>query len=262
MSVLGHLTDCATNAVLSPSEKESITTSITTLSYRLSLYFEKQISEKIRFGSSTRDTILPRGIDAHSDIDYMIVFGDSSSKPQTYLDRLRRFVESYYSRSEISQSHPTIKLSLNHIHFDLVPAISGYSNNLYQIPNTTGYSDWMQTNPNDFNSRLTQSNMSHKYLIKPLVRLMKYWNARNEQYVFDSYSLEQHIVNHAWFGNNLRDYLFAYVRQMSLGWSDAQWRKDRVERAKQIVTNTEQYETQGYPALAEAEIAKLLPKYW
>lgn len=262
MSVLSHLIDCATNAVLTSDERESINTSISTLASRLRAYFGNSIIEQIRFGSSTRDTILPRIIDEHSDIDYMIVFSDTESKPQTYLDRIKRFAENSYARSEIVQSSPTIVLSLNHIKFDLVPALKGYFSGSYRIPgSSSSYSEWIDTNPNDFNGKLTQANMQHKSLIKPLIRLMKYWNS-NSGYVFDSYSLEQHIVQNSWSGSNLKDYLFNYVHRMTPDWSDAQWRKDRIQRAKDIVQKTEQYEHDELPYSAEDEIKKLLPKYW
>ena len=91
----------------------------------------------------------------------MIVFDTASgtSKPQTYLDRLRRFAEKYYSSSEIHQSNPTVMLELDHIKFDLVPAISQYSQ--YQIPSpASSWSDWLLTDPNGFNQQLTDANSS------------------------------------------------------------------------------------------------------
>ena len=133
MSVNSYLTTLASDLVLSSSEKASISTSISTLSSRLNSYFGSNITNHFQFGSNTRGTILPRKADTDSDIDYMVVFDstDGQKKPQTYLDRLRRFAEEKYSTSEIAQSNPTIVLSLNHIKFELVPAIYNYS---YQIP--------------------------------------------------------------------------------------------------------------------------------
>jgi len=57
----------------------------------------------------------------------MVIFNiyDGQGKPQTYLDRLRELAEVKYSTSEISQSNPTIVLALNHIKFELVPAVNG-----------------------------------------------------------------------------------------------------------------------------------------
>lgn len=51
------------------------------------------LKQHFRFGSSTRGTILPRSMDEQSDIDYMIVFNENNATPQTYLNRLKTFVE-------------------------------------------------------------------------------------------------------------------------------------------------------------------------
>lgn len=136
MSVLSYLERRASDALLG-NEKESISKSITTLQTRLDAYFTGKLKSHFRFGSSTRGTILPRSMDEHSDIDYMIVFNDDDSVPQTYLDRLKRFAENYYGKSEIYQSSPTIVLELNHIKFDLVPAKPGWFSG-YKIPNNAG----------------------------------------------------------------------------------------------------------------------------
>ena len=118
-------------------KKASLNTSISTLEYRLELFFGSNIIENFKFGSSTRDTILPRKADSNSDIDYMVVFNNSNDNtPQTFLDRLKRFADTYYKNSEIHQSFPTIVLDLNHIKFELVPAYKSCFG--YYIPNKTG----------------------------------------------------------------------------------------------------------------------------
>lgn len=163
MSVLSFLTDTASSAVLSTTEQSSITTSITTLQSRMALHFDSGvIAQHFRFGSSTRGTILPRSMDEQSDIDYMVVFSDGSATPQTYLNRLKTFVEKRYGSSEIYQSSPTIVLELNHIKFDLVPATKTWLGEL-QIPNGSG--GWMTTNPNDFNATLEAKNKDNNSLI-------------------------------------------------------------------------------------------------
>ena len=176
MSVLGYLQTRASQAVLTASENASINTSISTLASRLNSHFGGNISTHFRFGSSTRGTILPRAMDEHSDIDYMVVFSQGGYTPQTYIGRLRKFAETYYSTSDIKQSSPTIVLQLNHIKFDLVPALAGYWTGIYQIPN--GTSAWRDTNPNDFNATLTAKNQAELSLIKPTIRLAKFWNAQ------------------------------------------------------------------------------------
>lgn len=256
MTVNSYLTSRASSAVLSTAEQGSINTSVSTLQTRLKSYFDTNLSTHFRFGSSTRGTILPRSMDADSDIDYMIVFKEGGYTPQTYLNRLRKFVDTYYASSDVKQSSPTIVLELNHIKFDLVPALSNVWGG-YQIPN--GPNAWQATNPNDFNASLTAKNASNHSLIKPTIRLMKFWNAQNG-YVFDSYGLEKWIVEQSyWLISTQRDYLFSTFDKLQTP-TDTQWRKERVERAKKIVSDTRALEAAGYPVSAETEIKKLIPE--
>ncbi len=255
MSVLSFLTDTASSAVLSTTEQLSITTSISTLQTRLGQHFSSGvIKQHFRFGSSTRGTILPRSMDRQSDIDYMIVFNDNSATPQTYLNRLRTFVEKRYSTSEIYQASPTIVLELNHIKFDLVPAIKSWLGDL-QIPNGSG--GWMTTNPNDFNETLEAKNKEHKSLIKPTIRLFKYWNA-TAGFPFQSFEMEKWVCGLSfWWLSNQKDYFFAVIDNLGTSSSYSQWVNDEITRAKKIVGTVRQYENDDMPATAEAELKKL-----
>lgn len=257
MSVLSYLTQRASDAVLSGAEKDSISKSISTLMNRIDYYFESDVTSRFQFGSSTRGTILPRSMDENSDIDYMVIFKDDGSKPQTYLNRLKRFIETYYSRSEIYQSSPTIVLELNHIKFEIVPAKEVWGQKY--IPDGNG--DWMMTNPNDFNNTLTDKNKNNGNLIKPTIRLAKYWNARNG-YVYSSYLLEKRIVelNFLWTKQNQRDFLFNVFDNISEYDVTAQHKKDKIKRAKEIVANVRKYESDSMPLTAEVEVKKLIPE--
>lgn len=255
MSVLSFLNAIASNAVLSSSEQSSIATSISTLQTRLGFHFGNgDIKQHFRFGSSTRGTILPRSMDEQSDIDYMVVFNDNSSTPQTYLNRLKTFVEKRYGSSEIYQSSPTIVLELNHIRFDLVPATTTWGGEL-QIPNGSG--GWMTTNPNDFNFTLEAKNKEHKSLIKPTIRLVKYWNAAS-RFPLDSFTTERWICSLSFWGlSNQKDYFFAVVDNLNISSSYSQWVNNEITRAKNIVANVRQYEKDEMPVTAENEIKKL-----
>lgn len=255
MSVLSFLTNTASSAVLSATEQSSIATSITTLQSRMSLHFDSgAIAQHFRFGSSTRGTILPRSMDEQSDIDYMVVFSDGSATPQTYLNRLKSFVEKRYGSSEIYQSSPTIVLELNHIKFDLVPATKTWLGEL-QIPNGTG--GWMTTNPNDFNATLDAKNKEYKSLIKPTVRLFKYWNA-TAGFPFQSYEMEKWVCGLSfWFLENQKDYFLAVIENLTTSTSYSQRVNNEIMRAKNIVANVRQYEKDEMPATAENEIKKL-----
>ena len=259
MSVLSYLSNLSSEAILSDTEKSNITNSINILNSRIVNDFGDRVTNQFRFGSSTRSTILPREFDDKSDIDYMIVFRDTDKSTQTYLDRLKQFAEKWYSSSDIKQSSPTIVLELNHIKFDLVPAITNYSSSTFQIPAPqSSYLTWIQTDPTGFNANLTRKNQELSSLIKPVIRLAKRWNVKAGK-VFESYVLEQDIVNMGFYtvDRNIKSYLFHAVPSLTLPWDAAQWRKDRLERAKTIINNTKAFESNNQPTSAENEIAKL-----
>lgn len=260
MSVQSYLDDLASKLVIKEEEKTRINASISTLSNRISSYFGSDISDQFKFGSYTRGTILPRKADSHSDIDYMIVFNNPNNyKPQTFLNQLKRFVEKYYQKSEIYQSFPTIALELQHIKFELVPATKDWFGTL-RIPSPSNvYEDWITTDPNGFNNQLTQKNQSCNNKIKPMIRLMKYWNGKNG-YIYSSYLLEKNITEQYYiFCYSVKDYLFNYISNLSYSWSSPQTAKDKLDRAKQIIKNVNYYENAGRFIEAEAEIKKLLP---
>ncbi|WP_206955953.1 SMODS domain-containing nucleotidyltransferase [Trinickia acidisoli] len=255
MSVLSFLTDTASNAVLSPIEQLSITTSINTLQTRLGLHFTNGVlKQHFRFGSSTRGTILPRSMDEQSDIDYMIVFSDNNATPQTYLNRLKAFAEKRYGTSAIYQSSPTIVLELNHIKFDLVPATMTWLGDL-AIPNGSG--GWRATNPSAFNSTLEAKNKASNSLIKPTIRLFKYWNAASGS-PFISFEMEQWVCGLTfWWLTNQKEYFFTVIDNLATNWSYPQWTNNEITRAKTIVANVKRYERDSMPATAEREIRRL-----
>lgn len=258
MSVNSYLTSLSSSLVLTRDESISINTSINTLITRLNLSFPDSINKQFQFGSSTRGTILPRRYDVNSDIDYLIEFKTSYSeikKPQTYLNYLKTFAENKYSTSLIKQSFPTIVLELNHIKFELVPSIKTSSN--YLIPSKS-FSDWIETNPNEFNSKLTNANTNNYSMIKPLVRLIKYWNAKNN-YCFLSYELENYICDINFFNcRNLNDYFYTFWEKINYSHNTSIEVKNKVDKMKQYVSNIKIYERMGQPALAEIEIKKIL----
>lgn len=259
MSVNSYLVSRASSAVLSEKERDSIATSISTMKSRLDSWFQvdgDKLSNHFRFGSSMRGTILPRRDDAHSDIDYMVVFEKGGLKPQSYLDRLKKFVAGKYATSEVYQSSPTIVLELNHIKFELVPALHAWGNT-HQIP--SGPQEWQYTDPKDFNDTLENVNKNNAYLIKPTIRLAKIWNSANG-YVFDSYLFEKWICDRSfWAAISQRDHLFTVFDGLSENQTTA-WRNEKIRRAKQIVANVRANEDAGYPATAEIEVKKLIPE--
>ena len=194
------------NLVLSYNDTEriKITASISHLENILKSRLENQVVEIIRFGSYTRNTILPRKYDPNSDIDLMIVFDNENLlAPETYRKKLLNVVSSAYPNSISQKDFPAIKLILNHIKFDLVPAYCQnyvFLGKTYYIPSK--YSGWMKTTPNDINYRLQTTNQRiGNNVIRNTIRLCKHWNA-SVNYPFESYLMEQNILNLSFWNAN------------------------------------------------------------
>lgn len=262
MSVQSHFDSLASNLVLSESEKSKITTSVDTISTRINSYFASDVTNHFKFGSSTRGTILPRNTDKNSDIDYMVIFkNEDNYKPQTLLNRLKSFAQHYYNNSEIHQSHPTMVLELQHIKFELVPAIKDAWGTIYIPSHASDFTEWTSTDPSGFNATLTEKNTSHNNKIKPLVRLMKYWNALNGYYL-SSYGLEKWITDNFYFScSSLKDYVYSTFESLNYNWNDPQNYKNKVDRAKKIIEDTKKFESDNMPYTAEAEIKKIFPEF-
>jgi predicted nucleotidyltransferase len=279
MTLNSYLKRIADLAVIRDDEKANIQRSISTLRDRLSDHFSGQLFDQFIFGSYSRETILPRYMDENSDVDYMVVFKDSSNDPQTYLNRLRLFTEKRYFSSEISLSRPTIILSLGHIKFDLVPAITSLLPG-FRIPaKASAYQKWVATDPNDLKQTIADANKSSNFIIKPLIRILKYWNACND-YPFESFELEKKITQNKFLlgnllGYQLQDYLFEFIEKIDPYSLNTNKGKEAVMRAKKIVAEVKEIEQSvkesplfsalsvlrrdSASATSEEKIKKLLP---
>lgn len=261
MTINSYLTNLASSSIVRTEEKIKIASSISNLQRNLN-YKKGCFSAHYLFGSYSRDTILPRNYDLNSDIDYLVIFNDNSFSPNRYFDWLRtNIVEYYYSRSEIYKRHPTIVLELNHIKFEIVPAI--YKNNQLLIPNkTTSSQQWLQTDPTGFNIHLTRSNTNNNSLIKPLIRIMKIWNVKND-YPYESYELEQKIISTVFYlgglsQRQLKDYFVFFINSLQVNiFFDIQKKQKALNRLKSVVTEAIKYEQSRNYYLAEITLATL-----
>jgi hypothetical protein len=191
----------------------------------------------------------------------MIVFDRTSRvKPQALMDRLRGFAEEYFPRSGTHQSRPTVVLSLNRYRLELVPAYEHWLWGL-QIPApTSDYLDWTSTNPASFETELNRKDAGHGRHIRPIVRLLKYWNVVNN-YVIDSFAIERAVIDHSfsWVAPNLQARLFSVIEGLpTSGLSKA--KRASVEEAREIVKRVEHLQANEYPEYAEIEVRRLIPE--
>jgi predicted nucleotidyltransferase len=187
------------------TERDKINSSLTQLEKVLKDKLQSNIQEFIRFGSWTRNTILPRKYDSQSDIDLMVVFNTKNGikTAGTYRKNLIDVVSNAYPNSISKKDFPVVKLELNHIMFDIVPAYKSESIwdcFTYYIPDTSD--GWRGTKPNDINDTLAQKNQSYgNNIVRNVIRLCKHWNASNGR-IFDSYEMEKWIVERYFYSGD------------------------------------------------------------
>lgn len=257
MTVDSYLANLASDMVIRGSEKVSIALSFSTLKTRLKDYFGSEIIDVIKFGSYTRETILPRKFDEKSDVDVMVIFkNEYNFKPQSFLDKLKRFAVAKYSTSQICQSSPTIVLELNHIKFELVPANKLYSlsSDHYNIPKNP--STWMLTQPKSFDDTLIDCNKNNSFKIKPIVRLLKHWNIEKNSRDLPSFELEKKIADnmqYAYFScSSYSDYLKKGLETIRI--YDKSYRFDiAIDKINEAL----KLEAEGYPYSAESKIKEV-----
>ena len=192
-------------------ERIQIDNSVDTLIKKLLAYFKDEVEEVVLFGSYTRDTILPRKYDPHSDIDILVKFSNEYDRlnPESYRNQLKKFAQLNYPYTAVIKDHPSIVIELDHIKFDMVPAIfhEGIFYDSIEIPDSGG--KWMETEPEKFNEELTACNTKYNSIVKPIVRLIKYWNA-SHGYPFYSYELEEQITDMNFSDDNIESgFLYA-----------------------------------------------------
>ncbi|MEL7124295.1 MAG: nucleotidyltransferase domain-containing protein [Bacteroidota bacterium] len=220
ISINSHLRNLASELFISyrSVERSQINTSVETIISRLYSYFGDQVQNIELFGSYSRDTILPRKYDSRSDVDILIVFDTESYTERavsTYRNYLSNFANHWYSSSVSKKDFPTIVLELQRIKFDLVPAIEKYNfwgeAQLFIPDNSYG---WMKTDPFSFSEELREANTTFNSIVKPIVRLLKYWNCSAADYAFPSFILEQIIAEMDFSGDDLQSGFFYAIEEM------------------------------------------------
>jgi hypothetical protein len=247
---------------LTKQERDTITRALTNVKANLSAHFTRGVmKEQFCFGSLTRRTVLPRRVNPEADIDYMVVFDNTSRvKPQALIERLKRFAEEFYPRSEIYQSHPTVVLNLSRYRVELVPAHRSWWSGLSIPAKESQFLEWTPTDPEGFERSLREKDEANAGEIRPVIRLLKYWNVVND-HVFDSFALERIVVNHSFWGvgRNLQTRLFSVIESLSsAGLSKV--KKERVNIAREVVRRVRLLETHGFAEYAETEVARLIPE--
>lgn len=262
MPIDRHLAKIANQSILADDVKDVVQHTLGTLQTHLQQHFGARLQTSVVFGSYSRGTILPRAMDARSDVDYMVVFSASEPSVPACLEQLRDFARQRLGIAEPIHDQATLRLENQHLRFELVPATMNLFGGL-QIAVPAGlHGSWLDTDPQAAHDKLTEANRRHGGLIRPLVRILKYWNAL-AHYPFEPFVLEQKVVGFA-LGQNtpstrISDYFIQFVEAMHVSWEDLPPRRDAVERLKALTAQARQFQRAGHDVQAKGVMLQLLP---
>jgi SMODS domain-containing protein len=130
-------------------------------------------------GSYARDT----AVAPMDDVDIIFVIDPSFwgslsgwPSPSTVLDSFANAIRYRYPISSVFGQRRSVRLQLNHLDIDVVPAIeSATEQNVIWIPDKQATS-WIKSSPKVHSANATRVNRVQNGKFKPLVKLLKYWN--------------------------------------------------------------------------------------
>lgn len=147
--------------------------------------FAQRIDDDYLSGSYARGT----AIDPLEDVDIIFIihpefFQSQLSKaigfnpaPATVLNSFQAAIRYRYPDSSVVGQRRSVGLRMHHLHIDVVPAIADSSKRDHIWIPDKNENTWIISGPKVHADRATEVNQKHSGRFKPLVRLLKYWNA-------------------------------------------------------------------------------------
>lgn len=226
-----YLTELSEKLIVSEAQNAKILSSYDNLEGLLFKEFRAELDSVSIFGSFDRGTAfsLP-GIEKSFDVDVLITFKKDQFQPQTYLNKIKSLGQKIYPRSGVSTDFPSVAIEMDHVLFELVPAIKTGNGNEVKIPAPRGNEEkWIETNPEKFNNKLLQRDNDCDGMLIPLIKLAKYWNKCNGDN-FYSFYLEDFIIRNNYPGcDTIREYFFRFISDLGTG--------DKTEAQKKAITD-------------------------
>lgn len=189
----------------------------------------------------------------------MVVFNYSQiweANPRSLRERLLNFARANYPRSTFYRSRPVVVIELDHIQYDLVPAIiTGYGTTYIPLDD----SSWQVTDPIGFNQTLTDANVQYNSVVKPIIRLLKTWNSR-VGFPIQPYALEQEIAKMNFAGDNVEKGFFWAIDHLSeYGMGYSLYDQQRLRSLKTNAEKVKNAMAAGNNATAQLWLGHILP---
>ncbi len=169
---------------------------------RFTIYAEEPPPNPWLIGSYSRNTILRQ----ERDIDIMVSLSPvkywetykSNSSGLVYL--VRNALNKEYTKSEVTSSGAAVVMEMTVFNVDVVPVFPRKDGG-YLVAD--GQNGWKSTDPN-VHFKLMEGHKKQDELLKPLVKLLKYWNFCNGS-VLQSFHLEM-MIEYMWRSVSIGSY--------------------------------------------------------
>ncbi len=197
-----------------PLERAAIENFFATVVEALMNHFRFNIERCIPIGEFARETVLRHTIDKKTSIQLMILFQNDEYYENFSLMRqeMEQCISSSFSLSEDEVKHLRIPMKFGAI--QLVPSIvvdSDLGSNLFI--SSLKHDKWIQSNPLEFDEKINNKNNETSFLLKPIIRLLKYWNCTHGRY-FSTETIELFAANRISNSDSLHTELLRILEQL------------------------------------------------
>lgn len=212
------------------------------------------VDETFTNGSWERDTI----IRPLNDIDLFAVLNREEWKddkgnlptPQSVLTKMKNYLNGLSDyKDKVYQDRPCVTIKLSDKNFDVLPSFAQLGGG-YMIP-SYDLSGWTFSDPEQLTKDLNATHKQKNYKLKPVIKVIKYWNREFNGKLIPSYHIEEAAINmfklnsitnyeeaiRLWFENaesNLYSHKFKSNDQYTTAINRIKKVKDKLNEAKKL----------------------------
>ena len=222
-SVVEGFNELRDRFLLTQNQSESAKTKVASIKS----FFNEQFvmaESAITVGSYARGSIIrvERDVDILAPLSYPKYRETYDDDSQAFLYMVRDALNAKFGSTTVSSKKVAVKLDFTSIAVDVVPCFVRQGGG-YFMPNGSG--KWMATNPPFHTTFMNEANAEHDAKLRPLVKLMKFWNIANGHHL-SSLHVEL-MTERMWRGVNFGDRLYSTLVCETLkampGWAGKQF---------------------------------------
>ncbi|MDH4273531.1 MAG: hypothetical protein OEW08_00685 [Gammaproteobacteria bacterium] len=263
MTLRNTIKNLSKSLFLDQDTTRSIDSLIANVSEKAQRYFLHDLHLIGAFGSYSRNTLLPRQMDSRTVIDVMVCLNISSKMASDHLNYLQQFVEHVFPNQNFSRTPRSLTLHFSPYPVRLLPAVASDAA-AYRIParSTAG---WLYINPTECMRRLEFADQFNRGMVRPLIRVAKYWNATHD-YPFHPFEIEQAIINKGYqysgglfSAPDLFDYVYDFLTHPPTMQETLTWKLQAIRRTQIYLERARRLDAGSRKQAAIKCITKVLP---